>query len=231
MFKSKRFVFTAGVIALTILALLQLAYIVLSARPKEKTDFDIYLETQSQPVYSIKIEPFSLFVPQEWADSWTDSGSVAEDMKNYYLNTDGSSEYSYKDKIICVKGEDSIQILKRGEFYVNMKVVDVTDRQISYSDIFSSEYLSSMGLDMEGIEVCEFRGGLQPGGNNIPAYSVYAIINRNLHSLKENGYMVVQRSEDGSKLALLTVSMSDGYEAKHPGQDSIIAESLTESLP
>lgn len=218
---------TAVIIILAVLALLQLLYIILSARPKEKTDFDIYLETQSLPLYSIGLEQFSFSVPQQWADSWTDSSSLAEDMKNYYLNNDGSSEYSYEDKVICVRNDSSIQIIKRGEFYINLAVADCPYQGISYSKIFSSDYLASLGLDTEGIQVCEFRGGNQPGGN-IPDYSVYSIKNYNLHSFVENGFMVVLKSQDKSRLALLTVSMSDGTVEKYPGLDRIITESLKE---
>ena len=137
---------TAVIIILAVLALLQLLYIILSARPKEKTDFDIYLETQSLPLYSIGLEQFSFSVPQQWADSWTDSSSLAEDMKNYYLNNDGSSEYSYEDKVICVRNDSSIQIIKRGEFYINLAVADCPYQGISYSKIFSRIILLLWGL-------------------------------------------------------------------------------------
>lgn len=187
------------------------------------SNFKRYLNTKSQSYISKNVMCFSFKMPEEWDNNKKLESDIIEEMKAFYAaHANDSSSYNYSDCIIFDQDQYFFQLIQKDKIYLNIKVTDGSSLP-KESDIDS--FIEEKEYDMNGSRIGKL---LQSDSNRI----IYRIYNNRFDGSYSSdpctGYLTLCLSKKESKIAILSIMVSDEIFNNFPGLDRILAEGLKE---
>lgn len=198
---------------------------------QQHTDYDLYKNTKSMQLDTLELGCFSFSVPSDWMNKCINHEDLIEEIKKHYMENDSVEDYDFHDKYILSKTDDSIQIIKQDDFYVNVKLYhyDSVFLSLGLAPNILEDNLASRDFDMDGVEIIKTIGSYYGGEtvpDNEPEFQLCSVKDSKFESKGNNGYIMIMIDRAKQQAAVMSVSMSDEYYERYIMLDRIIIDSL-----
>ncbi len=218
-----------SIFILVLILVIQLFFIFHITMTPQKTTYYKYKELKNKSLDKIEIGIFSFSIPQEWIGNSVEEKDILQDIKTYYLEND-TDDYLYDDKFIEHKSNNSYQLIKKDDLYIDFKTtycfidgIELDYPPINIDDL--TTLLKEAGFDTEKLTVGRVIEGQQVSDDHADDHMLFSVRDERFEAEGANGYLMIKKPENGSFGILLAV-MSDSFYDEYPCADKMIAESL-----